>query len=117
MVNALFGVQVAALAETIALAQRAGLSVERAVEIFAATPVCSPAARAAAAGLLAGNFAPSFPVELVEKDFGYAVAAAGCSESAPVLAAARSVFARAIEQGFGADNLTGVVRLYRPAGA
>jgi 3-hydroxyisobutyrate dehydrogenase len=114
-VNALFGVQVAALAEMLALARKAGLSAERTIDIIAATPVCSPAARAAATAMLAGEFAPLFPTELVEKDFGYAVVAAGGCESSPVLEAARSVFARAIERGFGADNLTGIVRLFQPA--
>jgi 3-hydroxyisobutyrate dehydrogenase-like beta-hydroxyacid dehydrogenase len=42
----------------------------RTIEILSATPVCSPAAKAVAAAMLARNFAPSFPIELVEKDLG-----------------------------------------------
>jgi 3-hydroxyisobutyrate dehydrogenase-like beta-hydroxyacid dehydrogenase len=114
-VNALFGVQVAAIAELCELVRHAGASPERVLDIIAATPVCSPAAKAAATAMQAGDFAPSFPTELVEKDFGYAVAAAGCDEKAPLVAAARRVFARAIERGCGADDLTGIVRLYQPA--
>jgi 3-hydroxyisobutyrate dehydrogenase len=62
--------------------------------------------------MLAGNFAPMFPVELVAKDFGYAEALAGSPVSAPLLVAAHAVFARARAAGMGADNLTSVVRLY-----
>ncbi|MFX8565876.1 NAD-binding protein, partial [Acinetobacter baumannii] len=68
MVNALFGIQLAAIGELIGLAKKIGLAAAKAVEILGATPVCSPAAKLAAGAMLAGNFAPMFPIELVEKD-------------------------------------------------
>ncbi|MCA8933689.1 MAG: NAD(P)-dependent oxidoreductase, partial [Rhodospirillaceae bacterium] len=114
-VNALFGIQVATLAELVEAIRRQGFDAERALDAIAATPVCSPAAKAAAGSMLADAFAPLFPVELVEKDFGYVLAAAGAVEAAPMTAAARAVFLRAIRDGLGADNLTGIVRLYRAA--
>ena len=61
--------------------------------------------------MLAGNFTPQFPVELIEKDFGYVLREVGGPEAAPTIAAARGVFQRAIEHGLGGDNMTGVVRL------
>lgn len=113
-VNTLLGVQVAAMAEIIGLFARSGLDPARAVDILAATPVCSPAAKAAAASMLAGAFAPLFPVELAEKDFGYVLAAAAAAGTAmPVAETARAVLAAAIARGFGPDHLTGIVRLYR----
>lgn len=113
-VNALLGVQVAALAEIIGLFAKTGLDPARAIEILTATPVCSPAARGAAASMLSGSFAPMFPAELAEKDFGYALAAAAAAGSAmPLAEATRGVLAATLTQGFGADHLTGVVRLYR----
>jgi 3-hydroxyisobutyrate dehydrogenase len=111
-VNALFGTQVAAVAEVVGMLKRAGVNLETAVDIIASTPVCSPAAKVAAGAMLSGNFAPLFPVELVEKDFRYTLAAAGSADRAPIAAVVREVFARAIRQGFGEENLTGVVRLY-----
>jgi 3-hydroxyisobutyrate dehydrogenase-like beta-hydroxyacid dehydrogenase len=114
-VNALFGVQVAAVAELIAMLDRAGAEPGAALDILAATPVCSPAAKGAGAAMLAGQFAPLFPVELVEKDLGYALAAAGDRSGAPAIAAVQSVFSRAVRAGLGAQNLNSVVRLYRPA--
>jgi 3-hydroxyisobutyrate dehydrogenase len=111
-INALFGIQVAALGEIIGMMRGIGIDVATAMEIVGATPVCSPAAKVSATAMLARNFAPLFPIELVEKDFGYALAVFGSHEVGPVTVAARSVFARAMQQGLGADNLTAVVRLY-----
>ncbi len=112
-VNALFGIQIAALAEIIGWLHAHGVAPATASEIIAATPVASPAAKAASQSMLAGAFAPLFPVELVEKDFGYVTLAAGLSPGgAPMAGAARAVLQRAIAAGLGADNLTGIVRLY-----
>lgn len=111
-VNMLLGVQVAAIAEIMGQLARQGADLTKAMDIIGAVPVCSPAAKAAAAGMLSGGFAPMFPVELVEKDFGYALADSKPS-TMPLATVARDVFARAIAKGFGADNLTGVIRLYR----
>lgn len=113
MVNALFGVQVAAMGELIGLMRSCGVDEAKAVEIVSATPVCSPAAKVAAGAMLARNFAPLFPIELVEKDFGYVVdTAEETNARVPMAEAARRILAEAIEQGYGADNLTGVVQLY-----
>lgn len=110
-VNALLGVQVAAMAELLGLLRANGVNDAAALEIIAVTPVCSPAAKAAAGAMLAQNFAPLFPVALVEKDFGYLLAAAGgCA--LPVASATRGVMAQAIAQGMGEDNITGIARLY-----
>jgi 3-hydroxyisobutyrate dehydrogenase len=112
-VNALFGIQVASVAELIGMARANGIDITRLTEIIGATPVCSPAAKAAIVSMLGGNFAPMFPVELVEKDLGYAKQAATSSGTTlPVSEAARSVMAAAIAQGYGNEHLTGVIRLY-----
>jgi len=112
-INALFGVQVAAVAELIAFMRRCGLDGVKAVEILASAPVCSPAAKAAAGAMLAGNFAPTFPIDLVAKDFGYVFDTAEANGArVPMAEAARRVFAEAVGRGHGADNITGVVQLY-----
>lgn len=113
-VNALFGIQVAALAEMIGSLRRSGLDIGRTMDVISATPVCSPAAKGAAASMLAGAFAPLFPIELVEKDFGYAVGVAQAQgASIPMTQAAHAVFHSALEAGLGDQHLTGVVQLYR----
>ena len=108
-VNALLGVQIAAMAELVGWLGKCPLDLAQAVRIIAATPVASPAARAAAENMLAGNFAPLFPVELVAKDLGYLTT----RPVAPVTAAAQAVFEQALHDGRGAEHATAVVDLYR----
>lgn len=111
-VNALFGIQAAALGELISLMQQCGLEKSQAVEILTATPVCSPAAKALAGAMVARKFAPMFPIELVEKDLSYFLANAENATDLPMGKAACEVFQRAIAQGYGADNITGIAQLY-----
>jgi 3-hydroxyisobutyrate dehydrogenase len=110
--NALLGVQVTALAELIGLLRHSGADIAGALKAISGTAAWSPAASNLSANMLAGNFAPQFPVELIEKDFGYTIRAAGSPEAAPTIAAAHSVFQTAIQRGFGAENMTSVVRLF-----
>jgi 3-hydroxyisobutyrate dehydrogenase len=112
-VNALFSIQVGAVAELIGMLRAAGVDAGRALEIIAATPVASPAAKAAASAMLAGAFRPMFPAELAEKDFACLARTANEHHArTPITEAARAVFQEAVAKGFGADNLTGIVRLY-----
>jgi len=112
-INALFGIQLAAMAELIGFFRGAGLDASLAVDILAATPVCSPAAKLAAGAMLAGKFAPLFPIELVDKDFSYALASAEKGGTAvPMMQAAGNIYKKALAKGFGGDNITGVAKLY-----
>ncbi len=113
MVNALLSIQVAALSELIGLMRPCGLDEAQAIHILTATPVCSPAAKAAAAGILARNFTPLFPIELVEKDLAYVLGTAQAQGVLmPLAEATQSIFAQALAKGHGAANITGVAQLY-----
>ncbi len=112
-VNALFGLQVAALAELMAMLRLEGIESAEALEVLAAMPVVSPALVGAGGLMVARNFAPMFPIELVEKDLGYAVERAEALGGAlPVTDAARALFRRAVARGFGGENIVGVARLF-----
>ncbi|MEP7455043.1 NAD(P)-dependent oxidoreductase [Phyllobacterium sp. SB3] len=111
--NALLGVQVTALAELIGLLSKSGIDARRAIDAIASTAAWSPAATYLSNTMLAENFTPQFPIELIEKDFGYVIGEASSADAVPTLVAAREVFRQAIERGFGADNMTGVVRLFK----
>lgn len=110
--NALLGVQVTAMAELIGILKRSGVDAGRVLQAITETVVCSPFAKRAADGMLAEDFAPQFPVDLVAKDFSYVLAAAGTPESAPTIAAAHQVFTEAQRCGLGAEHLTSVVKLF-----
>ena len=51
----------------------------------------------------------------MEKDLGYALAAAG-GEGMPLAQATRDVFTKAMDAGHGDDNMSGVVQIYIPDG-
>jgi hypothetical protein len=70
--------------------------------------------------MLAGNFSPQFPVQLIEKDFGYTVDAAGSPEAVPTIAAGRTVFQKVLSEsyciGLGSENMTSVVQMFTKSG-
>lgn len=110
--NALFGIQVAALAELLAQLPALGLDPAAAVGLLGQTAVMSPAAKGAAGLMLAENHAPMFPVALVAKDLDYMIGSH--REALPMTAAALRLFAAAQAAGLGEANLTAVTSLYPP---
>jgi len=111
LVNALLSIQVAAIGELLGAAERLGVDRRRAGEVIAEMPSCSASAKGATIAMLARNFAPAFPVELVKKDLSYL--ASGIEPSAlPISVAASGVFARAIQAGFANENMTAVAKVY-----
>lgn len=109
-VNALFGTQVAAMAEVLAQLRSADVDAARALEALRAMPVTSPAAAAAAGLMLAADYRPQAPVDLIAKDLGYALASS--TQPLPLTRAVAERFATARAAGYGRDNLVAVARLY-----
>jgi 3-hydroxyisobutyrate dehydrogenase len=110
-VNALFGIQVAALAELLALLKNSDCDPAASIDALASLPVTSPAAKAALALIQAKSDAPLFPIGLVEKDFAYALCRQGIA--LPMTKAAHQCFARAKAEGLAALNITAIARLYQ----
>ena len=113
-VNSLFAIQVSAVSELIVMLRQSGLEVSAAWEIIAATPVCSPAAAMAGKATIAQKFAPLFPISLVNKDLKYAIAITKENQiDLSLLKATQKMYASAIEQGYGEDNITGIAQIYQ----
>ncbi len=110
-VNALFGVQVAALAELLGMLDQSGVSSDCAMNCFNELPVLSAAAKVAGKLMVMHHHAPLFPIDLVEKDLRYVTAIAAPT---PMSDAAHALYERAIAQGYGPDNITGLVQLFIP---
>ena len=91
-INALFGVQVAAVAELFGWLQGAAIDLPAAIRIIGALPSCSIAAKAALDAMLSKSFAPLFPAELAKKDLDYTLAVDGDPARLPVTAAGRRRF-------------------------
>ncbi|MGB0563196.1 MAG: NAD(P)-dependent oxidoreductase [Spirulinaceae cyanobacterium] len=112
-VNALFGIQVAALGEILGMLQQQGLTRTDALNCLSELPILSPAAKGAGNLMLTGNHAALFPIALVAKDFRYGVAAGQSVKAAmPIAQAVGEVYKGAIVAGYGNDNITGIVQMF-----
>jgi 3-hydroxyisobutyrate dehydrogenase len=112
-VNALFCIQVAALAEIIGMLSKNGIEPAKAMGCLAELPVISPAAKNAGNLMLAHNHTPMFPVDLVEKDFRYAIQTAQAVDAlTPASVVVREIYQEAITKGYGDDNITGIIQLF-----
>jgi 3-hydroxyisobutyrate dehydrogenase len=86
---------------------------EKAMECLGDLPVLSLAAKGAGSLMVSQNHAPLFPIELVEKDFGYvARTAQSLGVQIPTSAAVMNIYQTAIAEGYGSDNITGIVQLF-----
>jgi 3-hydroxyisobutyrate dehydrogenase-like beta-hydroxyacid dehydrogenase len=116
VVNDLLGIQVAALAETLALLQREGMDTPLALATLDKTPVLSAAARGAAQLITTANTEPLYPIDLVVKDFGYIEGLLrAAAVHAPVSAAARQLYLQAQRAALGGRNITAVAGVVEPA--
>lgn len=114
MINTMLGVQAATLAELIALAERAGIDATRALEIIGSTSVCSPTAKSMGKAMLANQFAPTFPIALFAKDMQYATEfAATVGANMPISSATYSALTAARKAGWGDEQYTALIKLYR----
>ena len=114
-VNALFATQVVAMAEVLDLLRQSGMNQERALDALRTMPVASPVAAAAAALMLAGNYSPQAPVDLIVKDLGYAIRSAGPGlgdATSPLISAVMARFEQAQTAGYGPENIVAVAKLY-----
>lgn len=115
--NFMCGVQVAALAEAVALIEVSGLDRDRALGILLDGAPGSPLVKAVAARMLGRDYDVHFAVDLMGKDLSYA--AAEGERYGVVLETARAAlesFRRSSEQGFGRRDMAAVVEPLR-AGA
>ena len=112
-VNALFGIQVAALAEIVGLLIKSGITLERAVGCLGELPIMSLAAKGAGSLMVMNQHMPLFPIELVEKDFRYVVQTAQAADAAiPASTSVYRIYQDAIAKGYGNENITGVVQIF-----
>ncbi|MEM1370229.1 MAG: NAD(P)-dependent oxidoreductase [Cyanobacteria bacterium P01_H01_bin.15] len=112
-VNALFGIQVAAIAELLGMLTHVGISPTQAMSCFSDLPVLSLAAKGAGNLIAAQNHAPLFPINLVSKDFLYATQLAQSLEaSLPISNAVLAGYQSAIAQGYGDQNITSIAQLF-----
>jgi 3-hydroxyisobutyrate dehydrogenase len=111
-VMALYGIQVVAVAELLALLRDSDGHLTAMTEVLASLPVTSSAAKGALSLMQAKLDAPLFPIDLIEKDLAYALGQSGAA-ALPMTAAGRELFAKAKAEGLGALNITAIARIYQ----
>ena len=113
VINAMLGIQAAALGEALHLLRSSMANPQQAIELFKVLPVMSPLMTRLMVKMEPGNFNPNFPIELVEKDLGYFVRALGKEQGEPsFVEATREIYAKAADAGYGKDDITGIIQLF-----
>lgn len=113
-VNTLFGIQVAALGEVLGFLAQAGINKSEAIEALTQLPVASPALKGAAGLMASENYAPLFPVELVHKDFEYAVRTANdVKAETPITRVVCHLFSQAIDAGYSQENIHAIEKAFQ----
>jgi len=91
--NAILALEVAAMAEALALVTRAGLRGDQLVEVMQASMARSGVLDVKSPLMLKGDYKPSFPLRLMHKDLGLALDLANqLGVSLPATAAAREIY-------------------------
>ena len=112
--NFVCGVQVAAIAEALAMIERAGLNRDAALAVLTNGAPGSPIVKAVSGRMTAPDYTPNFFLRLMAKDLGYAIAAA--KENSLDLTTARAAlgaFECGIATGHGDKDIAAVVEPLR----
>ena len=109
--NFVCGVQVAALAEAMAMIERSGLDRAKALEIIANGAPGSPLVKAVSTRMTTQDFTPNFLLRLMAKDLNYAILEGGkLSVELKTAVAALEEFQRGIAAGHGEKDIAAVVK-------
>ena len=104
VVNALLGIGMQAIAESVALGEKAGLDRNRLLEVLSQTAVVAPAHVGKLERAMKNDYSPQFPIRLMNKDFGLILRlAAAVGARVPAASAASEINARQSEQGAEQD--------------
>lgn len=100
VVNALLGIGMQAIAEAVALGEKAGLERKRLLDVLSETAVVAPAHVGKLERAARGDYSPQFPIRLMNKDFGLILSLANAvGAQMPATGAAFEVNARQMEAG------------------
>ena len=116
VVNALLGIGMQAIAEAVALGEKAGLDRHRLLEVLSCTAVVAPAHLGKLQRAMNGDYSPQFPLRLMNKDFGLIFnLAASLGVRMPAAAAAFEVNARQSDLGAEQDFSAVILQMEKQA--
>ena len=100
VVNTLLGIGMQAIAEAVALGEKAGLDRNRLLEALSQTAVVAPAHVGKLPRAMRSDYSPQFPIRLMNKDFGLILdLAASVGARMPAAGAAFDINARQMDEG------------------
>ncbi len=109
--NVLLGAFMTSIAEATILAEKSGISKEKALEILSAGAGNSAVMNAKREAILTEDFTPTFAAKTIHKDLGYLHdLATDLGVSDAMASAAREAFAEATRQGLGEQDLSVVYK-------
>jgi 3-hydroxyisobutyrate dehydrogenase len=104
VVNSLLGIGMQAIAEGVALGEKAGLDRNRLLDVLSQTAVIAPAHVGKLQRALKSDYSPQFPIRLMNKDFGLILdLAAAVGARMPAAGAAFEINARQSDEGAEQD--------------
>jgi 3-hydroxyisobutyrate dehydrogenase-like beta-hydroxyacid dehydrogenase len=116
VVNTLLGVGMQAIAEAVALGEKAGLDRHRLLEVLSYTAVVAPAHIGKLQRAMVGDYSPQFPLRLMNKDFGLIFSlAAAVGARMPAAGAAFEVNARQSDEGAEQDFSAVILQMEKQA--
>jgi len=116
VVNTLLGIGMQAIAEAVALGEKAGLDRNRLLDVLSQTAVVAPAHVGKLQRAMDGDYSPQFPLRLMNKDFGLILKlAAAVRAQVPATEAAFEVNARQLDQGNEQDFSAVILQMEKQA--
>jgi 3-hydroxyisobutyrate dehydrogenase len=104
VVNTLLGIGMQAIAEAVALGEKAGLDRNRLLDVLSQTAVVAPAHVGKLQRAMMSDYSPQFPIRLMNKDFGLILnLAAAVGARMPAADAAFEINARQSDEGAEQD--------------
>ncbi len=111
VVNMIMGGMMANLCEGLALGAKAGLVPAELLDILESGAVANPLFRLKGGNILAGNFAPAFPLKHMQKDLRLAVELGDrLGQPLPCAAAVNERFKEAKKEGFGEEDFSALYK-------
>jgi len=116
VVNTVLGIGMQAIAEGIALGEKAGLERKRLLEVLSQTAVVAPAHVGKLERAMKSDYSPQFPIRLMNKDFGLILnLAAAVGARMPAADAAFEINARQLDEGAEQDFSAVILQMEKRA--
>ena len=116
VVNSLLGIGMQAIAEAVALGEKAGLDRNRLLDVLSQTAVVAPAHAGKLQRAKKCDYSPQFPIRLMNKDFGLILnLAASVGVRMPAAGAAFGINARQLDEGTEQDFSAVILQMEKQA--